>query len=105
MSRYFFAPEVDAGLDYRRLIDALSEAVRRGGEAMPVRQSYNVGTAASPGRLLTMLAWERGKALGLKLVTVFPKSGACVLPAFCSLYMLFDGNRPAARNDRWRNTH
>lgn len=39
MSRYFSAPEVDAGLDYPRLIDALSEAVRRGGEAMPVRQS------------------------------------------------------------------
>lgn len=72
---------------------------------MPVRQSYNVGTAASPGRLLTMPAWERGKALGAKLVTVIPKSGACGLPAFSSLYMLFDGNRSAARNDRWRNTH
>lgn len=71
MSRYFSAPEVDAGLDYPRLIDALSEAVRRDGEAMPARQSYNVGTAASPGRLLTMPAWERGKALGVKLVTVF----------------------------------
>ncbi|MCK1634483.1 hypothetical protein IVA99_31785 [Bradyrhizobium sp. 162] len=49
---------------------------------MPVRQSYNVGTAASPGRLLTMPAWERGKALGAKLVTVFPKSGASGLPPF-----------------------
>lgn len=48
---------------------------------MPVRQSYNVGTAASPGRLLTMPAWERGKALGAKLVTVL-RAGACGLPPF-----------------------
>ncbi|MET3910182.1 hypothetical protein ABID59_004539 [Bradyrhizobium sp. S3.3.6] len=38
---------------------------------MPVRQSYNVGTVASPGHLLTMSAWQRGKALGVKLVTLF----------------------------------
>lgn len=35
MSRYFSAPEVDAGLDYPRLIDASSEAVRRGGVNRP----------------------------------------------------------------------
>lgn len=95
MSRYFSAPEVDAGLDYPRLIDALSEAVRRGGEAMPVRQSYNVGTAASPGRLLTMSAWERGKALRVKLVTVFPKSGHAVSLPFLALHAV--RRQPAGR--------
>lgn len=91
MLRYFSGAEVDAGLDYPRLIGALSEAFRRGGEAMPVRQSYDVGSVASPGHLLTMPAWERGKALGVKLVTVFPENGVRGLPAVSSLYMLFDG--------------
>jgi len=101
MVRYFSAAEVDAGLDYPRLIDALSEAFRRGGEAMPVRQTYDVGTLESPGHLLTMPAWERGKALGVKLATVFPENGASGLPAVSSLYMLFDGatGRPRAMID------
>lgn len=90
--------------NYSRLIDALSEAVRRGGEAMPVRQSYNVGTAASPGRLLTMPAWERGKALGVKLVTVFPKSGECGLPAFSSCCSTATG-RPRAMIDGETHTN
>lgn len=52
---------------------------------MPVRQSYNVGTAASPGRLLTMPAWERGKALGAKLVTVL-RAGHAVSRLFLALH-------------------
>ncbi|MGV7212287.1 ornithine cyclodeaminase family protein [Bradyrhizobium sp. UFLA05-112] len=89
--RYYTAAEVEAGLDYARLIDALAESFRRGGEAMPVRQSYDVGTSDAPGHLLTMPAWERGKALGVKLVTVFPANTSCGLGAVSSLYTLFDG--------------
>ncbi|MGY8668051.1 ornithine cyclodeaminase family protein [Bradyrhizobium sp. UFLA05-109] len=89
--RYFTAAEVEAGLDYARLIDALAESFRRGGEAMPVRQSYDVGTPDTPGHLLTMPAWERGKALGVKLVTVFPANASRGLGAVSSLYTLFDG--------------
>lgn len=33
MSRYFSAPELDAGLDYPRLIDALSRPARRRSDA------------------------------------------------------------------------
>lgn len=101
MLRYFSAAEVNASLDYPTLIDALSEAFRRSEEAMPVRQTYDVGTIANPGHLLTMPAWERGKALGVKLVTVFPENGASGLPAVSSLYMLFDGatGRPSAMID------
>ncbi|MET4449571.1 ornithine cyclodeaminase/alanine dehydrogenase-like protein (mu-crystallin family) [Bradyrhizobium sp. GM2.2] len=89
--RYFSAAEVEAGLDYPRLIDALSEAFHRGGEAMPVRQSYEVGTASNPGHLLTMPAWARGKMLGVKLVTVFPQNSALNVGTVSSLYVLFDG--------------
>jgi ornithine cyclodeaminase len=88
---YFSAAEVEAGLDYLRLIDALAEAFRRGGEAMPVRQSHEIGASGNPGHLLLMPAWERGKALGVKLVTVFPGNAARGLGAVSSLYVLFDG--------------
>jgi ornithine cyclodeaminase/alanine dehydrogenase-like protein (mu-crystallin family) len=88
--RHFNAAEVEAGLDYPRLIEALDEAFRRGGERMPVRQSYDVGTDAAPGHLLTMPAWDRGRMLGVKLVSVFPRNTERALGAVSSLYVLLD---------------
>jgi ornithine cyclodeaminase len=88
---HYSASDVEAALDYPRLIEALGEAFRRGGEAMPVRQSYEVGLTGQPSHLLTMPAWERGKALGVKLVTAFPQNAARGLGAISSIYVLFDG--------------
>ena len=91
MLHHFSRADVEKGLDYPRLVGALEEAFRRGGEPMPVRRSYDVGSADAPGHLLTMPAWERGEALGVKLVTVFPRNAALGLGAVSSLYVLFDG--------------
>ncbi|MGY8630994.1 ornithine cyclodeaminase family protein [Bradyrhizobium sp. 14AA] len=88
---YYSAAEVEASLDYPRLIDALGSVFRQNGEAMPVRQSHEVGQSGSPGHLLLMPAWERGKALGVKVVTVFPGNASRGLGAVSSLYILFDG--------------
>jgi ornithine cyclodeaminase/alanine dehydrogenase-like protein (mu-crystallin family) len=88
--RHFTAAEVEAGLDYPRLIEALDQAFRRGGERMPVRQSYDVGTDEAPGHLLTMPAWDRGRMLGVKLVSVFPRNAEQGLGAVSSLYVLLD---------------
>ncbi|MBS7699726.1 MAG: ornithine cyclodeaminase family protein [Chelatococcus sp.] len=89
--RHFSQSDVEAGLDYPRLIEALADAFRRGGEPMPVRRSYEVGLDDAPGHLLTMPAWNRGKAVGVKLVTVFPQNRTRGLGAVSSLYILFDG--------------
>lgn len=89
--RSYSAAEVNAALDYPRLVEALRAAFRLGGEAMPVRQSYEVGVPGAPAHLLTMPAWQRGKTLGVKLVTVFPQNAAKGIGAVSSLYMLFDG--------------
>jgi ornithine cyclodeaminase len=88
--RHFTTAEVEAGLDYPRLIEALNDAFRRGGERMPVRQSYDVGTDEAPGHLLTMPAWDRGRMLGVKLVSVFPRNAGRGLGAVSSLYVLLD---------------
>ncbi|MCW5694190.1 MAG: ornithine cyclodeaminase family protein [Pseudolabrys sp.] len=95
--RSYSAAEVNAALDYPRLVEALRETFKQGGEAMPVRQSYEVGVAGSPAHLLTMPAWQRGRALGVKLVTVFPQNAAKGIGAVSSLYMLFDGETGVPR--------
>lgn len=97
MLRSYSAAEVNAALDYPRLIEALRDAFKQGGEAMPVRQSYEVGQPGATAHLLTMPAWRRGKALGVKLVTVFPQNATRGLGAVSSLYMLFDGQTGVPR--------
>ena len=95
--RSFSAAEVHTALDYALLVAALRDAFRRGGEAMPVRQSYDVGFGGAAAHLLTMPAWERGKALGVKLVTVFPQNAARGIGAVSSLYVLLDGETGVPR--------
>lgn len=89
--RLYTAEEVHAALDYPTLIAALRDAFHAGGEKMPVRQAYEVGTSGLPAHLLTMPAWRRGNAIGVKLVTVVPGNAARGLGAVSSLFVLFDG--------------
>ena len=91
MLRSYSAADVHAALSYPRLIEALREVFRRDGEPMPVRQAYDVGFNGMPASLLTMPAWIRGEALGVKLVTVFPQNAERGLGAVSSLYFLLDG--------------
>jgi ornithine cyclodeaminase len=95
--RHFSGDDVHAALDYPALIEALRAAFRQGGEAMPVRQAYDVGFGGAAAHLLTMPAWQRGKTLGVKLVTVFPQNAARGLGAVSSLYVLFDGETGVPR--------
>ena len=89
--RFYAAAEIEAALDYPRLIAALREAFATHDEPMPVRGAFEVGTLEAPGHLLTMPAWKRGEAIGTKLVTVFPGNAVHGLGAVASLYVLFDG--------------
>ena len=89
--RLYSAEEVHAALDYPKLIAALRDAFQAGGEKMPVRQAYEVGVPGLPAHLLTMPAWRRGNAIGVKLVTVVPGNAARNLGAVSSLFVLFDG--------------
>ena len=89
--RLYTAEEVHAALDYPKLIAALRDAFQAGGEKMPVRQAYEVGMPGLPAHLLTMPAWRRGNAIGVKLVTVVPGNASRNLGAVSSLFVLFDG--------------
>ncbi|MFD2204682.1 ornithine cyclodeaminase family protein [Kiloniella antarctica] len=86
------ADQVAQTLDYPSLIEALKEAFR-GNITVPMRHHHDM---EQPGgrresTLLLMPAWESGKAVGVKLVTVSPENGEKNLPAIQGIYILFDG--------------
>jgi ornithine cyclodeaminase len=85
------ADEVHAALGYRRLIEALRDAFRAGGE-VPVRHHHTVPRPADGGAtLLLMPAWQAGESLGVKLVTIYPGNERHGLPSVQGVYALFEG--------------
>jgi len=72
------------------LIDAL-RAMAIEGCVVPPRQVHTVEGAA-PGSLLLMAAWQPGRYLGVKSVTVFAANAARGLPSVHAVYTLFDAN-------------
>jgi ornithine cyclodeaminase len=97
------AANVHAALPYGRLVEALREAFRRGG-TVPLRSHYHVDPAPDApagshgGTLLVMPAWQAGRHIGIKAVSVFPDNGKVGLPSVIGAYLLFDANtgRPQA---------
>jgi ornithine cyclodeaminase len=89
--RVVAAAEVERLLDDRALIERLAAMFRSGCE-VPLRHHHHVATpAGSGGTLLLMPAWQPGRHLGIKSVTVFPDNAARSLPTVSGLYLLLDG--------------
>jgi ornithine cyclodeaminase len=97
MLRVYSAEETHAGLDYPRLIEALRAAFASADIAQPLRAAHQIGDEAAPAHLLTMPAWRKGDAAGVKLVTVFPQYASRGLGAVSSIYVLFDGETGVPR--------
>jgi ornithine cyclodeaminase/alanine dehydrogenase-like protein (mu-crystallin family) len=77
---------VHAALEWRALIDALREAFRAGAHT-PLRWNLPVGDQGD--RLLLMPAWS-AQALGVKVVTVFPRNSMRGVSSVAALYLLLD---------------
>ncbi|HSW21245.1 MAG TPA: ornithine cyclodeaminase family protein [Burkholderiaceae bacterium] len=71
------------------LIDAL-RAMAVAGCVVPPRQVHTVAEGVAPGHLLLMAAWQPGRHLGVKTVTVFAGNAARGLPSLHAVYTLFD---------------
>jgi len=85
------ANEVAARLGRVPLIDALERAFRSEFHS-PARQHYTVGSSADGNDfLLTMPAWQTGRCIGIKLVTVFSGNSRQGKPAVHAAYALFSG--------------
>jgi alanine dehydrogenase len=92
--------ELTAALDDRGLVERLREAFREGAECPP-RHHHAVGAPGTDATLLLMPAWQPGRALGVKVVTVFPSNAARGLSAVQGTYLLLDAEtgRPRALLD------
>jgi alanine dehydrogenase len=77
-------------LDPISLVDALERAFRSDVE-VPPRQHHSIATPDGPsGTLLTMPAWQSGRYIALKIVTVFGSNAARALPTVQGTVLLLD---------------
>jgi ornithine cyclodeaminase len=81
-----------ARLPFDGLIPALARMFREGC-TVPRRHNHALGAdSGAQNSLLIMPAWQEGKYLGIKHVTIFPGNGARGLPGLHSTYTLFDAS-------------
>jgi alanine dehydrogenase len=95
------AAEVERRLDFPSLIERLREMFRAGCE-LPTRHHHPVQVPGEPEAILLLMpAWQVGRHIGVKTVTVFPGNGTRGLPAVMGIYTLLDGTsgRPLALID------
>jgi ornithine cyclodeaminase/alanine dehydrogenase-like protein (mu-crystallin family) len=93
--RILSAADVEAALDWDSLVERLRRAFRRGAE-VPVRHHHDIGNPGGPeGTLLLMPAWQAGRQIGIKLVTIFPDNDSRGLPSVMGAYLLLDGKTGA----------
>lgn len=94
------ASRVHELLDYPSVVDALEAGHRDGVDTLGDLLLSQPNDRGSSDHLLIRGAWQRGRALGAKLASVFPGNHAdpAGLPAIHGVYVLFDGRNgtPAA---------
>jgi len=101
--RVIGADDIHLLLDFPSLIDAL-RVMFQGGCEVPARHHHRIAPATAhdaQGTLLIMPAWQPGRSLGIKIVTVFPDNTRRLLPSVHGTYLLLDAatGMPAALLD------
>lgn len=100
--RVIDAAGVNGALDYPVLVEQLRQAFRSD-IAAPLRHHHTIPTLGDqPGTLLIMPAWQLGRYVGVKIVTVFADNAAKGnLPTVQGTYMLYSAKtgEPAALID------
>lgn len=97
--QFFDEMQTASALPFDRLINAVEQKFIEGCE-VPLRHNHPI-QGASPeqsGILLLMPAWQPGKWLGVKTVSIFPHNKNAGLPGLHSVYILYDAatGKPAA---------
>ena len=90
--RFIDAEQVHHALDFPSLIRGLDRLHREDTQEMRdllLAQPISDGVT---NHLLIRAAWQHDKAVGMKLVTIFPGNPTRSLPAVQAIYVLFDGD-------------
>lgn len=88
---YLSSDIINATLDYKSLVKALQDAFAEKW-AVPVRHHHDIPMQGEDDQtLLLMPAWDAGKSIGIKIVTITPGNGGRGLPAVQGIYLLLDG--------------
>ncbi len=83
---------VSTFLDYLELVEALRLAFQTGA-TLPLRQQHRINVpGSSDGHLIVMPAWQSGKKMGIKVVTVFPDNADQDLATVNGNYLLMDAS-------------
>ena len=89
--RMVTAAEVEAALEEKQLIERLRAAFRES-SVMPARTHHTIKVPGAPdAALFFMPAWQEGRHVGVKLVTVFPGNAAKGEPSVAGIYVVLDG--------------
>jgi alanine dehydrogenase len=85
------AAAVHAALPYDKLIPHLRDAFRAGGE-VPLRSRFHIDAVdgGAGGTLLLMPAWQPGRHIGIKTVSVFPDNAKLGHGSVAATYLLLD---------------
>jgi alanine dehydrogenase len=96
--KWIGAERIDQLLDYPALVAWLEEAHRRDVDAMDDLLLSQSSSGGPQNHFLLRAAWQAGRGVGAKLVTVFPENGGRGLPSVQGVYLLFDAEdgRPIA---------
>ena len=90
--RYISADELNAKLEFPPLVEALRELFRRGVDEAQAIHLHQPLAGGRQNDWLLLPAWQFGRHLGIKLVSVFPENEAKGLASVQGLYVLFDGS-------------
>jgi len=98
--KFVSADEVHALLDYPSLVEALKAFHLQDVDEARDVHLHQPGAGGGEDVFLLLPAWQRGEAIGVKLVTVFPQNDytGTGLPSVQGVYVLFEGahGRPQA---------
>ncbi len=86
---------IESHTDYESLIDNIKKAFGSSSIEVPQRHHHNYKNPPEKedSTLLIMPAWNPGKDLGVKLVTVSPENGKHNLPSIQGTYIYFDAQK------------
>lgn len=99
MIKFIDKETIEANYEFPEVIESLDSAFSNSSIEVPMRHHHDYPNPPEKDEstLLLMPAWEPGKDLGVKMVTVSPNNGAYHLPSIQGIYLLFDAHKGNCR--------